>query len=123
MKFLLDANMPRSALVVLREAGHEANHVRDLGLGDATDACIDERARSMVAVIVSRDLDFADVRRFPPEPRPGLLVLRMPDSSTAADVVGLLSRFLSATALVHRIPGHLAILEPDRLRFRPALHP
>ncbi|MBI2398473.1 MAG: DUF5615 family PIN-like protein [Xanthomonadales bacterium] len=29
MKFLLDANMPRSALVVLREAGHEANHVRD----------------------------------------------------------------------------------------------
>ncbi len=123
MKFLLDANMPRSALVVLREAGHEANHVRDLGLGDATDAAIDDRARAMDAVIVSRDLDFADVRRFPPELRPGLLVLRMSDASTAADVVGLLSRVLSATALVQQIPGRLAILEPNRLRFRPALHP
>lgn len=74
-------------------------------------------------MIVSRDFDLSDVRRLPPELRPGLLVLRMSDSSTAADVVGPLSRFLSATALVHRIPGHLAILEPNRLRFRPAPHP
>ena len=37
MKFLLDANMPRSALAALRGFGHSADHVRDIGLGDATE--------------------------------------------------------------------------------------
>jgi hypothetical protein len=36
VKFLLDANMPRAALDVTRSRGHGVEHVRDIGLGDAT---------------------------------------------------------------------------------------
>lgn len=123
MKFLLDANMPRSALTLLRQCGHEAEHVRDLGMGAATDAFIDDYARRSGLVVVTRDLDFADVRRFPPESRPGLLVLRLADACSAGDVVAVLARLLSDAKLVGRIPGHLVILQSDHVRFRPPLHP
>ena len=36
MRFLFDANMPRSALQVLIQANYIATHVRDQGLGDAS---------------------------------------------------------------------------------------
>lgn len=74
MRFLLDANMPRSALSALRARGHVVDHVRDLGLGDASDERIATSAHDATAVLVSRDLDFADVRRFPPQNTPGFVV-------------------------------------------------
>ena len=76
MRFLRDANMPRSALAALRAFGHTADHVRDIGLGDATDDQIAASAADAAATLVSRDLDFADVRRFPPQDTQGILVLR-----------------------------------------------
>ena len=59
MEFLLDANMPRSALRALTDAGHQAWHVRDIGLGDASDERIDRHALAQGWVLVTRDLDFA----------------------------------------------------------------
>jgi hypothetical protein len=44
MRFLLDANMPRSALALLVQHGHEAEHVKDIGLGDAPDSEIQRGA-------------------------------------------------------------------------------
>lgn len=120
MRFLLDANMPRSALVALRAFGHTADHVRDIGLGDATDDQIAASAADAAATLVSRDLDFADVRRFPPQDTQGILVLRLPDDTRADEIAAVMTRFLSTTMVAH-LPGHLVILERDRVRFRPAL--
>jgi hypothetical protein len=50
-----------------------------------------------------------------------LLVLRLPDDATAAQVADLLDRFLKSTRLVARLPGHLAIVDSVRARFRPPL--
>ena len=121
MKFLLDANMPRAAIRVLIEAGYSAQHVRDLGLGAATDEVIDQKARAERWVLITRDLDFSDTRRYPPENSPGRLVLRVKDTSTSEEISQLLKRFLSLGDLVGRIPGHLVILDANRVRFRPAL--
>ncbi len=123
MRFLLDANMPRAALRVLIAAGHSAAHVRDLDMGAATDAVIDQYAQAWGHILVTRDLDFADTRAYPPEPSPGRLVLRVPDNSSANEIADLLARFLAATDLVAQIPGHLVVLEEDRVRFRPAVTP
>lgn len=120
MKFLLDANMPRSALTALCSFGHSADHVRDIGLGDATDDRIAASAVATTATLVSRDLDFADVRRFPPQDTQGILVLRLPDDTLADEVASVIVRFLR-TSMVTHLPGHLVILERDRVRFRPAL--
>lgn len=121
MRFLLDANMPRAALRVLVAAGHSAAHVRDLDMGAATDAVIDGYAQASGHILVTRDLDFADTRAYPPEPSAGRVVLRVPDNSRADQIADLLSRFLAASELIHQIPGHLVVLEQDRIRFRPAL--
>jgi predicted nuclease of predicted toxin-antitoxin system len=121
MRFLLDANMPHSAMGVLMSAGHSANHVRDLGMGTATDNAIDQYAQASGAILVTRDLDFADTRAYPPESSAGRVVLRVPDNRTANDISDLLARFLAVAELISQIPGHLVVLEEDRVRFRPAL--
>jgi predicted nuclease of predicted toxin-antitoxin system len=121
MDFLLDANMPRSALRTFIDAGHRVWHVRDIGLGDAPDERIDEYARAQSLILVTRDLDFADTRNYPPENSPGRLVLRIDDTSTATEIAQLLQRFLLMVELVSQIPAHLAILDTNRVRFRPAL--
>lgn len=121
MIFLLDANMPRAAQAALRERGHECLHVRDLGLGNADDAQIAQTARDTGAVLISRDLDFADVRRFDPALWPGIVVLRVPDDDTATRIAETLMRFVDDRPLLLRLAGRLAILEHDRVRFRPAL--
>ena len=51
---------------------------RDVGLAAADDETIAARARETEAALVTRDLDFADVRRYPPEAYFGLVVLRLP---------------------------------------------
>ena len=123
MDFLLDANMPRSALRALTDAGHQAWHVRDIGLGDAPDEHIDRHALTQGWVLVTRYLDFCDIRNYPPEHTPGRLVLRVDDTSTANEIAQLLQRFLMLPELVGHIPGHLVILDSNRVRFRPALKP
>jgi predicted nuclease of predicted toxin-antitoxin system len=121
MRFLLDANMPRSTLTVLAEHGHTAKHVRDISMGDARDSEIAAQARADGAVLLTRDLDFADVRNYPPEAMPGILALRVPDDWTAGRITALVGGFLTMETLVARIPGHLVILDPSHARFRPAL--
>ena len=123
MGFLPDANMPRSALRALTEAGHQAWHVRDIGLGGATDERIDRHAQAQGWILVTRDLDFCDIRNYPPEHTSGRLVLRVDDTSTAEHIAQLLQRFLILPELVDQIPGHLVILDSNRVRFRPALKP
>jgi predicted nuclease of predicted toxin-antitoxin system len=121
MRFLVDANMPRSTLALLASLGHHGDHARDIGLGHAPDAEIAAHARRLNAVIVTRDVDFADIRNYAPHEFNGIIVLRMPDDAVAGTIVRLLERFLKQTELVDRVPGHLVILEADRVRFRPAL--
>jgi predicted nuclease of predicted toxin-antitoxin system len=121
MRFLVDANMPRSRLALLADLGHTGEHAGDIGLGNAPDSRIAARARSTGAALLTRDLDFADIRHYPPADYQGILVLRMPDDAVAQAIVNLLRRFLKQTELAAQLPGHLVILERERVRFRPAL--
>jgi predicted nuclease of predicted toxin-antitoxin system len=45
MRFLIDANLPRSAIGTLTARGHDVEFARDIGLAAAPDAQIAERAR------------------------------------------------------------------------------
>lgn len=58
MKFLIDQNLPVGLLDVLSALGHEAVHVKPLGLSTAPDERIWRTAESLGAVIVSKDSDF-----------------------------------------------------------------
>ena len=57
MKFLIDNNLSPLLAESLKAAGHDAVHVRGLGLQAATDGVL-EHARSQDQVLVSADTDF-----------------------------------------------------------------
>lgn len=65
MRFLVDANMPRSAAGAVQRLGHDAVDVRDVGLGGADDAQIAAYAKEHKFTLVTRDFDFSDVRNYP----------------------------------------------------------
>ena len=67
-------------------------------------------------VLITLDLDFADVRQYPPGETPGIVVLRPAAQTIAAQLtlVGQLAR-----ALTEASPeGELWVVEPGRIRIR-----
>ena len=121
MRFLLDANMPRSAVGAVQRLGHEAVDVRDVGLGGAEDKQIAAYAKDHDLALITRDFDFSDVRNYPPAEFAGIVVLELPDDAVAATVVKVMESFLSQPQLLSQLAGRLAIVESWRVRFRPAL--
>ena len=118
MRFLIDADLPRSAKDVVSRRGHEAIDVRDIGLRSAKDPQIARHAQSEGICLVTGDYDFADIRNYPPEYYAGLVVLKLPRTATATYINQLLDSFLAQEDLLTQLSGKLAIVEPGRVRLR-----
>jgi predicted nuclease of predicted toxin-antitoxin system len=58
VKFLVDAQLPPALALWLREAGHEAQAVREAGLREAEDNDIWNHALKTGAIILTKDEDF-----------------------------------------------------------------
>ena len=59
MKFLVDQNLPLALVQWLRATGHEATHVREVGLARSSDELVVKRARSTGEIIITCDADYA----------------------------------------------------------------
>jgi predicted nuclease of predicted toxin-antitoxin system len=121
MRFLLDANMPRSAVAAILSVGHEAEFVKDIGLGNAPDDQIARHAQSTRSVLLTRDLDFANTLNYPPEQYADIVVLRVADDMIASDIASVVSGFLGRLAAIGDLAGRLVILEKERFRVRPSV--
>jgi len=84
MRFKLDENLHPDAAEYLRQHGHDALTVADQGLRGHDDNDIAEVCRREQRALVTLDLDFSDVRIYPPADYSGLLVLRLVDQSRPA---------------------------------------
>lgn len=62
MNFLVDAQLPPALCGWLQERGHEARHVGDLDLLDASDVAIVHHVEINGLVLVSKDDDFVALR-------------------------------------------------------------
>lgn len=114
MRLKLDENVDARLTVLLQQAGHEAMTIRDQGLRGTADPAVFAHCASEGQVLVTLDLDFSNVLRFPPAETPGLVVLRGPDD--LFPTMRILVRTL-VNALATRTPsGQLWIVEPGRLR-------
>lgn len=120
MRFLIDANLPRSLAEAIRSAGHDAVDVRDIGLGPAPDAEIAAHAKSHHLALLTRDYDFADIRNYPPLDYHGIVVLELPEDAPVTAILALVRSFLSEIHLLAALPGRLAIVETGRVRLRPS---
>lgn len=76
MKFKVDENLPTEYASILRGAGFEADTVFDEKLSGASDSVLSERCRTEDRVLMTLDLDFANVQACPPKSHPGIVVFR-----------------------------------------------
>jgi hypothetical protein len=113
--------MPRMAVGVLARLGHQVEFTKDIGLSNDFDKMIAAHAQATQAALITRDLDFADVRNYPPEQFFGIVVLRVPDEALAPDIADLLERFVGNSEFTDNLSGKPAIVEENRVRFRPPL--
>ena len=115
-KFKTDENLPAEAADTLRTSGFDSETVWDENLAGSDDEWIAERVRCEGRVLLTLDLDFANIRAYPPDQYPGIIVLRL-KTQDKATVVAYVRRI--AVALERRSPaGELWIVESDRIRFR-----
>jgi predicted nuclease of predicted toxin-antitoxin system len=63
--FLVDARLPPALARTLREAGHQAEHLKEAGLRHAKDPVIWDYARRHAAIVITKDEDFVDRYRRP----------------------------------------------------------
>jgi predicted nuclease of predicted toxin-antitoxin system len=94
----LDENLARAHVALLRSAGYDADRVYDEGLSGAEDRVVWERVCAEGRFFITLDLDFSDVRRYPPGTHPGILLIRAKNRSAAA-VTAVLVRVIAEQPL------------------------
>ncbi len=116
MKFKIDENLPVEAAELLRQAGHDAATILEQRLGGSVDSEVASICQQESRVLVTLDLDFSDIRAYPPGDFPGLVVLRLRRQDKLY-VLGVLRRLIEVFSR-EPLEGHLWIVEEERVRIR-----
>lgn len=114
MKVKLDA-LGNRAIDIFREAGHNVATVSEQRLGGTSDDGLIEVCRTEGRVLVTLDLDFSNVLRFPPERYAGIAVLRVPHP-IEIETIRERVRILLQASEQEDLSGRLWIVERDRIR-------
>lgn len=116
-RFLIDEDLPHLLASFPVEKGHGSDHVRDLSLRGSPDSRIYEVAQQRQAVLVTGDIDFGNLLRFPLGAHFGIVVIQFPSVMRTRELAGQIATALSALDEVV-FKGNLIILEPARVRIR-----
>jgi len=116
-RFKIDENLHDDVAEALRTHGQDAQTVFDEGLRGQPDPDVAEAARREGRALVTLDLDFGNIREYPPEHYRGSIVLRVADQSRR-HVLNVMERVV---ALLDRAPleGHLWVVSEGGVRIRP----
>jgi predicted nuclease of predicted toxin-antitoxin system len=119
MKFKLDENFGTRTQQLFRTKGHDVMTVRDQQLQGASDQRLYDVCRAEQRCLVTLDLDFSDVLRFPPEQTHGIAVIRVPHNPTLPLLEQLIRQLLNT---FETMPLHekLWIVETGRIRVHQA---
>jgi predicted nuclease of predicted toxin-antitoxin system len=112
----MDENMPREAADLLRNLGHDVQSIHDLNLQGTKNGNIFRLIQTEDRMLVTLDLDFANILNYPPKTHPGIIVLRVRVQNPPS-IVAALRRFLEYVTL-EELRGNLAIVDEFRHRIR-----
>ena len=96
MKFLADECVYLVTVRLLRGLGHSVLTVHEAGLDGQPDEQILEFAQNENRILLTADLDFSNIRRYPPKSYCGIIVLKIRPYN-ANEVHATLQHFLAAT--------------------------
>lgn len=116
MRFKLDENPPVETADILREAGHDALTVLDQQLGGQADEKIIGICAREKRALITLDLDFSDIKTYPPSSHQGILVLRAKRQSRS-NVLEMIAKLIPVLPS-EPIEKQLWIVEEDKIRVR-----
>jgi predicted nuclease of predicted toxin-antitoxin system len=116
MRFKTDENLPMEVTERLLQRQHDAISVPEQHRAGQADPLVAQICQSENRALVTCDLDFSDIRAYPPEDYPGIIVLR-PAVQTVSSLPRLMSRVLP---LLDQEPldGHIWIVDDHQVRIR-----
>lgn len=105
MQFKTDENLPVDVAEALRDAGFDALTIHDQQMVGNPDPQVAAVCQVEERVLVTLDLDFSDIRTYPPEDYCGIIVLRPRDQSKPT-VLRLISQLIPLLS-VEPLEGNL----------------
>ena len=101
---------------IFAQHGHQATTVSEEGLAGAEDESLFEIAKEEGRLFVTLDLDFSDIRVFPPNTHPGIIVIR--PKSEGRDTLRRIIQSLLQQVVLETLSGTLTIVDETRIRIR-----
>lgn len=117
MKFLIDNNLSPRLASELTLLGHDVVHVRSVGLGDATDEAVLERARVDHRVLISADTDFGTLLGRTHAVSPSIVIWRRAIGRSPEEMALIISANLEA-AEPDLEAGAVVVLTGEAIRVR-----
>jgi predicted nuclease of predicted toxin-antitoxin system len=116
IRFKVDENLPVEVAELLRAAGFDSHTVTDEQLNGEPDASIARVLLHENRALMTLDLDFADIRSFPPDTYNGIVVLR----PSQQDISSILRMVKQVIVMLRNEPlsGRLWIVDSTSVRIR-----
>jgi predicted nuclease of predicted toxin-antitoxin system len=116
MRFLADAGISPKTVEFLRRMGHDAVHVREIGMQRAPDLLLVEKAKAEGRVVLTFDLDFGEILAMGVATQPSVLLFRLTDERS--DSVNRRIEVVLAEQSDTIMSGALILIEDLRYRIR-----
>jgi predicted nuclease of predicted toxin-antitoxin system len=116
MKFKIDENLPDELVFDLRQAKYDAFSVSQQKLSGTSDEHLASVCKKEDRILVTLDMDFSDLRAYPPQNHAGIIVLRL----TRQDKKHVQNVFKNVIRIFATEPvaKNLWIVEETRIRIR-----
>ncbi len=115
MKFKLDENFGTRTQELFRRSGHDVKTVREQGLEGCSDIQLYEMCCAEQRCLITLNLHFADVIRFPAEKTGGIVIIRVPRNPSLNLLQQLIQQFLNSLSKL-QLKKNLFIVEIGRIR-------
>jgi len=116
MQFKSDENLPVEVKEILATAGHDTMTVHDQKMVGKPDSFVAAVCREECRSLLTLDLDFSDIRAYPPANFHGIIVLR-PRTLAKPAVLALVSQLIPLLG-TEPLQGKLWIVQENGLRIR-----
>lgn len=117
MRFLVDASLPPALAGTLREAGHDAVFLAEIGSPSASDPEVIELARREKRIIITADSDFSTELALAGESAPSIVYYHRTRARRGAQLAMLLLAQLPRVEQ-ELTRGAIVVIEEGRVRVR-----
>ena len=116
MKLKLDENLSRHLKTRLNDLGHDVSTTADENLLSQPDTVVAAAAYAEGRILLTLDIEFADLRKYQPGTHPGIVLVR-PSSFVPLTVNRYVENFVRDTDL-EKLQGCVVVVDSTKVRIR-----